>query len=221
MSQGGERKGRAHTVRGAVGSQAPSQGAGASAGSEDTRCERVVDAAWRIASAQGLAAVSARGVAREAGVSVGALYKMFPTKSDIVVAAATRFFERAFFEDFCHINPDETFIAYARRLYARAVDVLRDFRAHWLADREDMPQADLVAARLRGGAVVEHAERGLAAVAAHDGAIRWDELPEGVDAASVAAFTFTSMLTALTHGEEDCPVLFVLLERGLYGSGRA
>lgn len=192
----------------------------APSGKEDARRERVIEAAWRIASAQGLAAVSARGVAREAGVSVGALYKMFPTKSDIVVAAATRFFERAFYEDFCRIEPGETFLAYSRRLYARAVCALRDFRTHWLADREDMPQADLVAARLRGGAAVRHAERGLAVVAARDRAIRWDRLPADVDAEAVAAFTFSSMLAALTHGEKDCPVLFALLERGLYGAER-
>ena len=83
-----------------------------------------------------------------------------------------------------------------------------------------MPHADLVAARLRGGAVVKHAQRGLAAVAAHDKAIRWADLPGGVDAESVAAFAFSSMMGALTRGEEDCPVLFALIERGLYGDGR-
>lgn len=52
---------------------------------EDRR-EAIIEAAVELGSQQGLAAISARGVARKAGVSVGYLYKLFPSKSDIVVA---------------------------------------------------------------------------------------------------------------------------------------
>ena len=50
--------------------------------------ERIIAAAYSIGAKQGLAAISARGVARNANVSVGYLYKLFPSKSDIMVAAA-------------------------------------------------------------------------------------------------------------------------------------
>ena len=55
--------------------------------------ERIIAAAYSIGAKQGLAAISARGVARNANVSVGYLYKLFPSKSDIMVAAAERYFE--------------------------------------------------------------------------------------------------------------------------------
>ena len=190
----------------------------ATTGDAAKRRRAIVDAAVDIAARQGLAAVSARGVARAAGVSVGYLYKLFPTKSDIVVAAATRFFERAFFDDFCHIEPSETYVAYCRRLYARA-DVLDDFRATWLVDREDLPQADSLAAHVRESQTLAHAKRGLVAVLEHDERVRWDRLPAGVDAEAVVEFTARSAMSALQAGEPDCPLLFYLLEQGLYGSG--
>ena len=59
------------------------------------RRERIIEAAYRIGERGGLAAISARGVARDAEVSVGYLYKLFPSKSDIMVAAAQRYFERS------------------------------------------------------------------------------------------------------------------------------
>ncbi len=191
----------------------------ATTGDAAKRRRAIVDAAVDIAARQGLAAVSARGVARAAGVSVGYLYKLFPTKSDIVVAAATRFFERAFFDDFCHIEPGETYVIYCRRLYARAAAVLDDFRATWLVDREDLPQADRLAAHVRESQTLAHAKRGLVAVLEHDERVRWDRLPAGVDAEAVVEFTARSAMSALQAGEPDCPLLFYLLEQGLYGSG--
>lgn len=209
---------RAHAgASSSTGSKPASMSAGT--GDAAKRRQAIVDAAVDIAARQGLAAVSARGVARAAGVSVGYLYKVFPTKSDIVVAAATRFFERAFFDDFCHIEPGETYIAYCRRLYARAAAVLDDFRATWLVDREDLPQADRLAAHVRESQTLAHAKRGLVAVLEHDKRVRWDLLPTGVDAEAVVEFTARSAMSALQAGESDCPLLFYLLERGLYGSG--
>ena len=44
--------------------------------------ERIIQAAYSIGARGGLAAISARAVAEDAGVSVGYLYKLFPSKSD-------------------------------------------------------------------------------------------------------------------------------------------
>ena len=54
------------------------------------RKEKIVEAAFAIGAKQGLIGISARSVARDAGVSVGYLYKLFPSKSDIMVAAQIR-----------------------------------------------------------------------------------------------------------------------------------
>ena len=49
--------------------------------------ERIIQAAYTIDTRGDLAAISARAVAENAGVSAGYLYKIFLSKSNIMVAA--------------------------------------------------------------------------------------------------------------------------------------
>lgn len=79
--------------------------------------ERIIQAAYTIGARGGLAAISARAVAEDAGVSVGYLYKVFPSKSDIMVAAARRFFELSFSRELCQIEAKESFVQFCRRLW--------------------------------------------------------------------------------------------------------
>ncbi|AJC12033.1 hypothetical protein JI75_04475 [Berryella intestinalis] len=180
------------------------------------RKRRIVDAAVEIGSRQGLAAISARGVARAADVSVGYLYKVFPAKSDIVVAAATHYFEQALYKDLCHTTTGESYIDYCRRLCDRATEAVATFRGEWLRDAESLPHADLIAARIRMGSAIEHAKKGLVAVLENDAAIDWEGVLASVNAASVAEFTARSLVESLREGSGGHEVLLALLERGLY-----
>lgn len=82
--------------------------------------ERIIQAAYSIGARGGLAAISARAVAEDAGVSVGYLYKVFPSKSDIMVAAARRYFEFSLSQELCRIDDNESFVEFCRRLWEQA-----------------------------------------------------------------------------------------------------
>lgn len=182
---------------------------------EDKR-EAIIEAAVELGGQQGLAAISARGVARKAGVSVGYLYKLFPSKSDIVVAAATRYFEHAFFDTLCRVDSSVSYLEFCRDFCRSAEEAVATFRSDWLKDVEDLPHADLVASRLRMSATLEHAQRGLVTILDRDPAIAWDALPPDVEADSIAAFTLKSIVGSIQAGKNGCAVLLALLERGLY-----
>ena len=79
--------------------------------------EKIVEAAFAIGAKQGLIGISARSVARDAGVSVGYLYKLFPSKSDIMVAAAERYFERTLYQQLCRIEPGQDYVDYCQKLW--------------------------------------------------------------------------------------------------------
>lgn len=178
--------------------------------------EAIIEAAVELGGQQGLAAISARGVARKAGVSVGYLYKLFPSKSDIVVAAATRYFEHAFFDTLCRVDSSVSYLEFCRDFCRCAEDAVATFRSEWLKDAEDLPHADLVASRLRMSATLEHAQRGLVTILDRDPAIAWDALPPDVDADSIAAFTLKSIVGSIQADKNGCAVLLALLKRGLY-----
>ncbi len=182
--------------------------------------ERIIAAAYSIGAKQGLAAISARGVARNANVSVGYLYKLFPSKSDIMVAAAERYFEHALFHEICHINVDESYVEYCKRLWDCASEAVAVFRRDWLRDWKDLPKADLLAAQIRMDTMLEHAKAGLEKVLTQDEHIDWKTLPAEMDIASITTFTVRSMLDSLREKHADCTVLFTLLERGLYDTDR-
>lgn len=182
--------------------------------------ERIIAAAYSIGAKQGLAAISARGVARNANVSVGYLYKLFPSKSDIMVAAAERYFEHALFHEICHINMKESYVEYCKRLWNCASAAVAVFRKDWLRDWKDLPKADLLAAQIRMDAMLEHAKAGLEKVLTQDEHIDWKTLPSGMDVTSITTFTARSMFDSLREKNADCTILFTLLEHGLYDTGQ-
>jgi len=59
-------------------------------GMPDAVANHILDAAHRVIARDGLAAASTRGIAEEAGLSVGALYNYFEDRTDLVVAALMR-----------------------------------------------------------------------------------------------------------------------------------
>lgn len=185
-------------------------------GPRPARRQWIVEAAFTIGARRGLAAISARGVARGAGVSVGYLYKLFPSKSDIMVAAAQRYFERALTQELCHTEAGESYAVYCHRLWEHTRRAFTAFMRDWLRDREELPRPDPAAAHTAMASVLAHARVELERVLRRDGRIDWDSMPEGAEASSVAEFTMRSLLDSLKKGDEDCAVLLVLLERGLY-----
>lgn len=180
------------------------------------RRERIIQAAFAIGQRGGLAAISARGVARETGTSVGYLYKIFPSKSDIMVAAAQRYFEVSFVRNLCRVEAGESYVDYCERLWDSASSALQSFRSEWLRDLEDLPKADLLAARSRMIALLSHGQVELEGVLRADTTVNWTLLPEGTTASSIAEFTMRSLLTSLERGDKDCAILLTFLKRGLY-----
>lgn len=119
--------------------------------------ERIIQAAYSIGARGGLAAISARAVAEDAGVSVGYLYKVFPSKSDITVAAARRYFEFSLSQELCRIDDDESFVEFCRRLWEQTKAAFVSFHHEWLRDHEELPKQDLIAAHEAMGSVLAHA----------------------------------------------------------------
>ena len=186
-----------------------------------TRRKRIIEAAYRIGDRGGLAAISARGVARDAEVSVGYLYKLFPSKSAIMVAAAQRYFERSLSRELCRVEAGEPYAEYCRRLWGQMQASFEEFHHEWLRDRDDLPKQDLAAAHGAMTSALTHAGAQLEAVIEQDNHIDWTSLPEGTTASSIAQFTMRAMMDSLKRGEGDAALLLTLLEKGLYSRTEA
>ncbi len=184
-----------------------------------TSRDELLETAYRIAGEHGLAALSVRGLADACGVSVGTVYKHFPSKADLSVAATELFFRRAFYDGFCHIVPEESFLAYCRRLNAAAADVLERFRSTWLKGAAALPQAEVRAAQAREGAQLEHILHGLEEVFDRDPLICRHSLPDGINGSAVCRLVLNTMLDDLRRNTAETPTLLWAFEQALYRSG--
>ncbi len=182
---------------------------------EDRAREEIMEAAYGIADAHGIAAVTVRGVAQACGVSVGTVYRHFPSKSDLTVAVIERFFARSFYRDFCRPEPGERFVDYAVRMRDAMRRVLDDYRARWLRGVSALPEVERVAAKAREGEQLEHVVRGLAHVFAADPAIDRASLPADVTARAVAELVLATVVGELRGGPR-ADTLFWALRRALY-----
>ena len=180
--------------------------------------ERIIQAAYSIGARGGLAAISARALAENAGVSVGYLYKVFPSKSDIMVAAARRYFELSLSQELCRVDSNESFVEFCHRLWEHTKIAFVSFHREWLHDHEELPKQDLIAAHEAMGSVLAHAHTQLESILEQDTRIKWTLLPKGTTASTIAEFTMRSLLTSLEKGDEDCELLLTFLERGLYNA---
>lgn len=185
-----------------------------------TSREELLEGAYRIAETHGIVALSVRGLANECAVSVGTVYNYFGSKSDLVVDTVELFFRRAFFEEFCRLEPEVDFGTYCRNLFSSMEGVLDRFRTNWLKGVRSLPEAELVAARAREAAQFEHALHGLQRVFEHDPRIDQAVLPEGVDSLAVCTLVLNNLLSCLrTSNATSMPAFFWMLEQALYPKG--
>lgn len=152
---------------------------------------------------------------------MGYLYKLFPSKSDIMVAAAQHYFARSLSHELCRVEAGEPYVEYCRRLWGQMQASFAEFHHEWLRDREDLPKQDLAAAHGAMTSVLTHAGAQLEGVIEQDERIDWTSLPEGTTASSIAQFTMRAMMDSLKRGEGDAALLLTFLEKGLYSPAEA
>ncbi|WP_283170748.1 TetR/AcrR family transcriptional regulator [Curtanaerobium respiraculi] len=177
--------------------------------------QQLIDHACAIAAQHGIAALTIRGLAQECGVSTGAVYLHFKTKSELSVAVIETFFRRKLFADFCLPSGGFDYLEFCKRVDAEIEDAMREFMTKWLRGAEALPAKEVQAAKTREAEVMEHIQRGLVYAFDRDPDIDRDALPEGVDGASISALVLDAIVKRV-RGQGTCDAVFYLLERGLY-----
>lgn len=101
--------------------------------------EELLENAYHIAEKNGVSALSVRGLANATGVSVGTVYRHFSAKDELTTATIQLYFKHAFYERFCHIDPQVGFVDYCREMPASMREVTTHFREYWLRGTTRFP----------------------------------------------------------------------------------
>ena len=180
--------------------------------------DQLIDEAYKIASNDGISALSVRKVATACGIAVGSVY--FPTKADLTAAVLTRFFDETFSEEFCVVRAGERFTSYARRFRATLSEARASMSVDWFAEMRRLPRKEHAALEEVRGPMLAHMERGLQRVLDADEAVDRSRLVGPMNSESVARLTLRAIFASLMEGTE-CETLFALLDASLYDGASA
>lgn len=180
--------------------------------------ERIRDAAFDLASSEGLAALSIRAVASRCNVAVGTVYNYYPTKSDLVNDVVAQFWRESFSGamDILATDGPDDFLALCHDLSLRLRRALERFRAEFLADLETLDAFDLAMARKREEESFAHVCAGLRTALLRDPAVREDRLTGPLAPEPLCALVWETMVTAARRGEDLDETLLALLRTALY-----
>ena len=105
--------------------------------------EELLENAYQIAERKpGCRRLSVRGLANATGVSVGTVYRHFSAKDELTTATIQLYFKHAFYERFCHIDPQVGFVDYCREMHASMREVTTHFRECWLRGIDALPAVE-------------------------------------------------------------------------------
>lgn len=108
--------------------------------------EELLENAYQIAERNGVSALSVRGLANATGVSMGTVYRHFSAKDELTTATIQLYFKHAFYERFCHIDPQVGFVDYCREMHASMREATAHFREYWLRGIDALPAVEKAAA---------------------------------------------------------------------------
>ena len=185
---------------------------------DQTDRDALIQAAYQIADEYGVAAITVRQVARRCGISVGSVYKAFPAKRDLVVAAIVQYFERALRQDFCHPRQNERFIPYCRRMQSAIVQTAKGFKSRWLRDADALPQAEAAAGKIREAQQMEHIRHGMEYVLVHDPTVDGSLLEGETSAARICSLMLDTLMEDVRQGTDHFDTLVPFIESMLYRS---
>lgn len=181
--------------------------------------QAIVEAAYCMASENGLSSLGIREVATACGVSVGTIYNHVASKGGLIAEVVAMFWRNSLAAAACNPLEDEDFVEYVERVYEAMRNALAAFRSDWLPEIRAMMLRGEAVGHEREKQVFAHMGDGLTRVLESDPNADVGRL-EGLAPEDVSGFVLDSMLSALSEGASDCRVLASLLRASLYDSRR-
>ena len=177
--------------------------------------DQLIDEAYKIASNDGISALSVRKVATACGIAVGSVYGYFPTKADLTAAVLTRFFDENLSDELCAVRPGERFTSYVRRFREALCAARVGMSVDWFAEMRRLPSGEQKALEAVRAPMLAHIERGLARVLEMDEAVDRSRLVGPMSAEALCRYVLRAVFASLMDGGE-CETLFALLDAALY-----
>lgn len=178
--------------------------------------QRILDSAYRLASAEGLGMLNIRTVAQKCGISAGSIYNYFPTKGHLIAEVVGRFWRESIPSDLMRAEEGESFVDFCERLSRELHGIFGNFREHWLAQLSALDKKSIDTALKEEEAFFAHIRRGLKTALENDPAVNRDVFDESFTEESLCGFVWDAILTSLRWSKDRVDPLFPLMRSTLY-----
>ena len=180
-----------------------------------TSKEELLAASLRYANEAGLEAFNMRGIAALCGVSVGCVYRYFPSKAALLAATVEKVWEIIFCQIDGYAAPED-FREYIRRLYACIRNGSAEYPAFFAVHASVFSPDEKDEGRAVMNSYLCTILNGLVKALTADPRVRPDAFDDSFTAEAFAAFLFQNLVGLAERREDDCNYLIHLAEKLLY-----
>lgn len=180
-----------------------------------TSKEAILEASRTLAAAQGLSAISMRGVAQACGIAVGSVYNYFPSKTDLLVATVESIW-RSVFHTAAPQHQPANFADRITWLYDSIRNGTREYPSFFSLHSIGFSADDVSHGRNTMHQYFAHMKAGLLQTLEQDTAVRPDAFDETFTPQALVEFVFSGILSALARGENDFSLLCCIVRRLIY-----
>jgi len=180
-----------------------------------TSKEELLTVSLRLANEAGLKAFTIRSIAEACGISVGCVYRYFPSKAALLAATVENIWESIFREIDGYIGPED-FREYVRRLYGCIRNGSAEYPAFFAVHAAAFSPEEKDEGRAVMNSYTRRIQSGMTKALASDPRVRPDVFDGSFPAAAFSAFIFQNLVELAARQEEDCSYLLRLVEKLLY-----
>ena len=180
-----------------------------------TSKDALIDASIRLLARDGFSAVNMRQVAQEAGISVGCVYRYFPSKGELVAAAVARIWEGVFHRTACS-GPPHDYCACVQQIFDAVQASSQEYPAFFAQHGTGFSAAERPEGRAVMDQYLAHIRRGMLQALLADTGVRADAFCGDFTPEALVDFTFDNLLDLCRRGSSSCGYLLQVLRRLLY-----
>ena len=180
-----------------------------------TSKEELLNACLQVASKEGLQAVNMRGIAKACGVSVGCVYRYFPSKAELMGATVAKIWEQIFhMAEGC--PAPEGFRECVTWVYGCIRSGSDAFPSFYRQHGAGFADGEKGAGRRVMDGYLGHIRGAMRTALATDAAVRQDVFSDDFTREAFVDFVFDNLLTLGGRQAESCDYLIRLIEKLIY-----
>jgi AcrR family transcriptional regulator len=180
-----------------------------------TSREALLEIAVKLTAEKGPGAINIRDIAGRAGISVGCVYRYFPSKADLMTATVERIWEDIFRTENPRTQPKE-FVEYVGWLYGGILNGSERYPAFFTLHAANFAAGEIEQGRRVMSRFLSRVRLDLSQALEEDTGVRRDAFAGDFTEEAFVAFVFDNLVMLALKQAPSCDFLLSLIRKAIY-----